>query len=238
MIDTPESAMQLLNENDVKSLNAVLFSHFHPDHTLGLRAISQSLLPEKTPFDGWENQSLDVYMPEHTRRKLISESGITSYLLENNADITTVESGDRFEIGNTEVEAVGWRESKDSQQEDVFGYLFRRDSQTVFVSPDENANIPTRELPELDLWIKECGLFGKGPDGDALRTDEFWNQVMETEQSFEQSMSQVKEVDADQVILTEIEEVYRRTPMEYHKIQQDTRQPIMFGHDGMTWEKK
>jgi len=34
MVDTPELAFETLNQKGIGDVDAVLFSHFHPDHTL------------------------------------------------------------------------------------------------------------------------------------------------------------------------------------------------------------
>ncbi len=236
LLDTPESVMQLLNENGVESVDAVLFSHFHPDHTMGLRAISQMCLPDDTPFDGWENSSIDVFMSKHTRDRLDPESSVPGYLLRNNADIKVIEDGDEFSIGETHVTAIGWEESSESERKDVFGYLLERNGSKVFASPDENKNLPVNRLPKLDLWIKECGLFRKAPDGSKLRTDGFWDRMMETELSFEQSRKQAEEVDVDRVVFTEIEEVYRRRPRDYSSLSNELGDGMEFGYDGLHME--
>ena len=236
LLDTPESVMQLLNENDIGSVDAVLFSHFHPDHTMGLRAISQMCLPEDTPFDGWEEESIDVFMSRDTRDRLDPESSVPGYLLRNNAKINIVEDGDEFTIGETHVTAIGWKESPESEQKDVFGYLLERDGVRVFASPDENKNLPISRLPSLDLWIKECGLFRKGPDGDKLRTDRFWDRMMKAELSFQQSRKQAKKADVDKVVFTEIEEVYRRRPEDYRSLSSELGESMEFGYDGLKVE--
>ncbi len=54
--------------------------------------------------------------------------------------------------------------------------------------------------------------------------------------SFSESVEQVAEVDVDSVVLTEIEELYRRTPSEYSSIAEKESQPVTFGYDGQTLE--
>lgn len=41
LIDTPEDINIALNKFDVKSIDNVLYSHWHPDHTLGMRVFEQ-----------------------------------------------------------------------------------------------------------------------------------------------------------------------------------------------------
>ena len=41
LIDTPEDINIALNKFDVKSIDNVLYRHWHPDHTLGMRVFEQ-----------------------------------------------------------------------------------------------------------------------------------------------------------------------------------------------------
>lgn len=135
-----------------------------------------------------------------------------------------------------EVKAIGWREQLGEKDRNIFGYLFKKDGDRVLVSPDENKNIPTEELGHLDLWIKECGMFERTPEGTRIRSEERFEEDTHTEMTFEESMEQVSEVDVERVVLTEIEELYRRTPAEYSSIAEEEEGSVTFGRDGQTLE--
>nr|EGQ39871.1 MAG: metal-dependent hydrolases of the beta-lactamase superfamily I [Candidatus Nanosalinarum sp. J07AB56] len=235
MVDTPELAFETLNEEKISEVDAVLLSHFHPDHTLGLRVL-QGIGLSDIPIESWVESETDVYMPRETHQKLVENSSILGHLLGEWANVNVVEHGDVFEINDVEVEAIGWREEPGNQERNIFGYLFEQDGDRVLVSPDENKNMPTDGLGHLHLWIKECGLFERTPSGTRIRSRKRLEKDLQTEMTFSESVEQVTEVDVDKVVLTEIEELYRRTPSEYLSIAEKKSQPVTFGHDGQTLE--
>ena len=235
MVDAPELAFETLNQEGIEEVDAVLFSHFHPDHTLGLRVL-QGMGLSDMPIEDWVGSKTHVYMPREVHEKIVQNSSVLGHVLGEWADVRVIEHGDVFEVNGVEVRAIGWREQPGDEDRNIFGYLFKKDDDRFLVSPDENKNMPTEELGPLDLWIKECGMFERTPDGTRIRSKERFEEDIHTEMTFEESMEQVSEVDADRVVLTEIEELYRRTPAEYSSIAEEEEASVTFGHDGQSLE--
>lgn len=53
LFDTPEEIRVQLNREDIKAVRRILWTHWHPDHTQGMRVIEQitKRRPEATPID-------------------------------------------------------------------------------------------------------------------------------------------------------------------------------------------
>jgi phosphoribosyl 1,2-cyclic phosphate phosphodiesterase len=217
VVDAPELAFETLNQEVIEDVDAVLFSHFHPDHTLGLRVV-QGIGLSDIPIENWAGSKTDVYMPREAHEKIVPNSSVLGHILGEWADVEVVEHGDVFEVNGVEVKTIGWSEQPRDGDRNIFGYLFEKGGDRVLVSPDENKNIPTEELGRLDPWIKECGMFERTLGGTRIRSEERFERDIQTEMTFEESLNQVSEVDANRVVLTEIEELYRRTPAEYSSI--------------------
>jgi len=90
---------------------------------------------------------------------------------------------------------------------------------------------------DLDLWVKECGMFRKTPDGDPIVTDELCAEERDHQTTFDQTVEQVRTVEPDRTGLTEIEEIYRRRPDEYAALEREYEHlNVEFGHDGLDVE--
>jgi len=102
------------------------------------------------------------------------------------------------------------------------------------VSPDENKFLELDRIPELDLWIRETGLFKEDPDGNLILTEENYKEDTELEITFEETIKQVKEVKTEKVVLTEIEEMFQRSYDDYKKLEKDYEElNLAFAYDGM-----
>lgn len=57
LVDTPEDIAHSLNNADIKSVDHILYSHWDPDHTLGMRVLEQLRLEWLDFYDGVKPQS-------------------------------------------------------------------------------------------------------------------------------------------------------------------------------------
>ena len=57
LIDTPEDICDAINATNIKYIDNIMYSHWHPDHTLGMRIIEQLRLEWLDYYDGIKPQN-------------------------------------------------------------------------------------------------------------------------------------------------------------------------------------
>ena len=102
LFDTPEEIREQVNREKINHIEHVFLSHWHPDHTMGIRLFEQMnynfrfrpsyqsrLYISKETEKNLKNQLLPSYIPLYKRRKIIE----IEYITERNG----------IEIGNLEI---------------------------------------------------------------------------------------------------------------------------------------
>ena len=235
LIDVPELIWYSLNRQKIAAVDHVFISHFHADHTHGLRVL-QALGIEQPPITDFISETPTVYMSEITYERTIQASEFFNGLTSGWADIEVLSHGESITVGDLQVTHISAPIHEDGENA-VSGYLFETDTLTVFISPDENKHFDLDELPNLDLWIKETGYFSETPDGDQLVTEEAKRNALDHEMTFEESVAQVRAVGANRTVLTEIEELYRRSYDDFRELESKYQElNIEFAYDGMQIE--
>lgn len=233
LIDTPERIWDSLNRENIEQVDYIFISHFHADHVLGLR-ILQPLGLEDIPLEDFVGEDKPtLVMSQQTYDKVIDGNDIFQAITDSWADIEVLNDGEIMEIGSLEVKSIGAEIEKGNEKE-VFGFLFTEDDRAAFISPDENRHFELDRLPKLDLWIKETGYFTETPDGDLLRTKKAEETTLKHEMKFEESIKQVREIKPDRVVMTEIEELFRRSYDDYKQLEKKYSElNLKFAYDGM-----
>jgi phosphoribosyl 1,2-cyclic phosphate phosphodiesterase len=232
MIDAPEQIWYSLNREDIKQVDYIFISHFHYDHILSLRVL-QPLGIEDQPIEQWIGDLPTLVMSQNTFEKINAKNGFLSNLIENWSDIKIINDGESMEIGSLKVSSIGSKINPEEENQ-IFSYLFEDDRNKVLVSPDENKFLDLSRIPNLDLWIKETGLFQEDPEGNVIMTEEAWKNDEELEITFEETLQQIKEVGPEKVILTEIEEIFKRSYDGFLELEDNyTELNLKFAFDGM-----
>ena len=235
VIDLPELIWESLNRETIPAVDHVFISHFHADHTHGLRVL-QALGIEQPPITDFVGEIPTVYMSEVTYERAIQASEFFDGLTGEWADVEVLADGESKRVGELQVTHIS-APIHEGRENAVSGFLFETDETTAFISPDENRHFDVEKLPDLDLWIKETGYFTETPDGDRLVTEEAERNALQHEMTFEESVEQVRTVQPERAVLTEIEELFRRSYDDYRNLEtqyQDLN--IEFAYDGMQIE--
>src|SRR5262249_55354370 len=104
LIDTPEEIAVQLNRSGIANVEAALYSHWHPDHTAGMRIWEANLDPDRTWKVPRQNRCTKVYLPEIVARTFADYhdlAGRFAYLerLET-VRLQIVPMGKSFKVGN------------------------------------------------------------------------------------------------------------------------------------------
>jgi len=232
LIDAPEFVWDALNRERIDTVEYVFLSHFHGDHTMGLRAL-QALGREEPPLSTFVGETPTVVVSQETYDRTIEANEALGVFVETWADVRIIDAGETMALGELEVTHLNAPETPGGDRV-ISGFLFD-DGARVFVSPDENRYFDLDDLPELDLWVKETGYFTETPEGDLLVTEEAERELLAHELTFEESLEQVRRVRPERAILTEIEELYRRSYDDYCRLEREHETlNVEFAYDGMT----
>jgi phosphoribosyl 1,2-cyclic phosphate phosphodiesterase len=237
VVDAPESLWAMLNREGVMDVDYVFVSHHHADHVGGLRVVQAIGRPDY-PIADWENADPPtVVMSETTYDRLSESMDIEAeYDDRGYAEFEFLGDGESMSLGNgVSVTGIGTPLEPDGPGDAAMGYCFSDGEATALVSPDETTFLDLSKLPDdLDLWVKECGMFRETPEGEPILSDELWAEERDHQTTFDQTIEQAKTVKPDRTVLTEIEEIYRRRPEEYRELERKHEDlNLRFGHDGM-----
>ncbi len=216
VIDCGEDIGDSLNRRNIRRVDNLFVTHWHPDHTFGLRP----LLEANYDFRRCEaDRTINVYIPRRVFEILKQRFPVIDYFLDvqKTGKLCLVEDGDKIRIADVAIGVVGYKE----KESDVYAYLIENDGRRVLYSPCDTIGFDRyREFKDLDLLINECGLFSDIPH----------------EISFDSLMQRLREIKPKKALLTHIEEVELNMWGEEH-LQEMKKQysdvDFDFAYDGM-----
>lgn len=202
LVDTPEDIRQLLNRSRVGRIGGCLYSHWHPDHTMGLR-IWESLNGD---WFNWPDRPARtrIFFPRQVAVDIGAKLGTWShfeYLAKNGLiEIVELMDGERFCLNGVEISPFRLAE------EYVYALLLEGEGKRVLVAPDELLGwTPGEDLGRLDLAVLPMGVAEFNPlTGERHIAAE--HPVLKSEATFRQTLEVVRRLDAARVVLTHIEE--------------------------------
>ncbi len=218
VVDCPEDIGDSLNRRRIMNVENLFITHWHPDHTFGLRPILEA------NFDFINNEitkPINLYIPRKVYDQL-NKVYPNFYYFENIAKMCVVhklEHNESVVINDCRVTAIGF-EGEDSS---TFGYQFEHFGKKVLYAPCDTISF-NYEIDSIDLLINECGVLS--PEVD-------------TEISFDSLMTTIFKLDIRKTIMTHIEEVeIQRYGYDYYESLKDKYSEIDFDYafDGMTIE--
>ncbi len=218
VVDCPEDIGDSLNRRRIMNVENLFITHWHPDHTFGLRPILEA------NYDFIKNEvakPINLYIPNKVYDQLYKVYP-NFYYFEHIAKMCIVHKLDHKEsvrINDCNVTAIGFEGSESS----TYGYLFEHNGKRVLYAPCDTIAF-NYEIEELDLLVNECGILS--PE-------------VETEISFDVLLNTVSKLNIKKTILTHIEEIeVQRFGMKYFESLKKKYSEVDFEYafDGMTVE--
>ena len=218
LFDVPEEVRSQLNREGIGPVRHVFISHWHPDHTLGIRVFEQMnhnwtlkapkksiLYISKETEDNIGNRLLPGIIPLYERRGIM--------------EVRHVKEGETIEFGNLGVTPYRFPES------DTFLYRLRQGRKVAIYAPCDVRNFPIKEeLMRPDLLIIHLGYFKEivPPEVDIA------------EDSFDDDLETLQKLGARRTIFMHIEELWGRSHDDYRRMQRKlTKYNVAFAYDGM-----
>ena len=150
LIDTPEESKYQLNRSAVGRINGCLYSHWHPDHTMGMRVWET----RNMDFRNWprQQQMTTMYFPQQVAVDLRQKIGLWANFeyLAGSGILELVELIDGDAITLEGVRIGPFRLAEDY----VYAFLLEGGDKRVLIAPDELFGWD----PPIDwrVWIWPC----------------------------------------------------------------------------------
>ena len=187
LFDCGEDIGDSLNRRNVKNVESLFITHWHPDHTYGLRPLLEAFVDFETDRP---NKQVTVYIPTRVFKDLKQHYPSTSYFTDHLkvAIIRHINHFQSVKLGKIKITAIGYKGEKSH----TFAYLLEENNKRVLYAPCDTIDFQ-QKIYNLDLLINECGLFS-------------YEKIKE-EIPFPELMERIKTLKPKRTILTHIEEI-------------------------------
>lgn len=224
LFDTPEEIREQLNREKIKKVENIILTHWHPDHTQGIRIIEQINwnYDLKKPY----YKPINLYISDYQRdlfKKYSSGSFLEYYQRKGMIKLLELADKKAIKLGNLEITPYPIKETK------AFYFLIEEKNKKVIYAPCEYYKfIPDPELKNIDKFIVH-NLFWEN-DKISRRMNKPTD-----EDSFEQMLEHAKSFSAKEIILTHIEESFGLSHAELDKKMKKYYKSynIKIGYDGL-----
>jgi phosphoribosyl 1,2-cyclic phosphate phosphodiesterase len=233
LIDTPEDINVALNNINIKSLECILYSHWDPDHTLGMRIIEQLRLEwldfyeNKKPENKITIYATDGVMDDINGIRNVHGSFLDYY--EYMGLIIRKIVKDYIQIDDIKITFVPVPTEKS-----VTIFVFESNGKKVIYAPCDCKNFPNDDI----IYNADILIIGNTFIGDILKnnTKIHDEHLLRKELHSIENVIEIKEhYKINDLIITHIEEDWGKSLDEYKKLEKKY-QNIRFAYDGMIIE--
>ena len=231
LIDTPEDIAVALNNANIKAVNAIAYSHWDPDHTLGMRVIEQLRLEWLDWYEGIKPQSpIDVYATAQTMADLNAiQNKFGSFLdyYENAAHLIKRHMvSTPLEIGGIKITFVPVPENQG-----VSIFVFESKGKKLMYAPCDCTPFPENALfrGADALIIGDTAFGGTGKNGRKISPD---YPVRMALLPFETVVEIKSRLGIPRLIITHLEEDYGKSYDDYCQMEKQY-DGVQFAYDGM-----
>jgi phosphoribosyl 1,2-cyclic phosphate phosphodiesterase len=239
MVDAPEFVYENLEREGIDDLEYLLLTHWHPDHSAGLRVVQSRSMegmftdPEKGLVEtARSNRPTLVTTRQVYERTCEVYDGLRHFVEDVGFADTHFLDEEPLEVDDVRIEAIPYSLSGDGVL-DATAFVLQQGETTALLAVDDARYLDEDALPaDVDLAVFECGYFPATPDGTPILT-EMDQAILADELSHEEVLERVARVDPDRTILTEIEHLYARTHDDFRDLEADY-DGVQFARDGLT----
>lgn len=219
LIDTPEESKYQLNRAGIDHIAAGLYSHWHPDHTLGRRVWETT----NADWRHWPPQprTTPIYLPAQVARDFETRLGLAEHFAfmaqKGWVEIRVIDEGESVNIGGWHIEPVQLADRS------VYAFLFSRRGRRVLIAMDELVGwTPPDRLAGIDLAVLPIGIFEFDPFTGERRIPAD-HVVLTFEATFRQTMRMVERLRPRRLLFHHIEEPDGNSYDDLRRIEQKLR---------------
>ncbi|MEM3783970.1 MAG: MBL fold metallo-hydrolase [Candidatus Bathyarchaeia archaeon] len=233
LFDTPEEIGFQLNREGINDVDYIFYSHWHPDHTLGLRIVEKMYKFWLSRFVRGDKQAKKVKVCALTKVMTDLENKYGDFLdyykrlgLTETVDL---ENASPFRIGNYRITPF---EVSGSYVVSTVFLIEHGEKKAVYAPCDVKPFPQNLRLKKPDLLILG-EVFPEGPLKDGITIPE-GNPLRKELFSMEEALELIKCLEARKTIFTHIEEEWGKSYDDYKVIEKQHQQSnIIFAYDGM-----
>lgn len=223
LFDLPEEIREQLNREKIDEVKNVIITHWHPDHTLGLRIFEQLNFKLKEPIAEPINVFISQFQLDMLKK--LSCGGFLEFY-ENQRKIIKLnvfKENEILEFGSLKIIPRLIEHTKGFYFE-----IIENDKRLVYAPCEYHEFKVHEESRDIDIFIAHHLFF----EDKSIGNPEF--DFPEEEDSFEEMLEHAKEMGAKKIIITHIEESIDLNHDELNTIcKEKFSTNIDFGYDGM-----
>lgn len=227
IIDTPEEINYQLNRERIETVNYILYSHWDPDHTLGMRVIEQLHNSEWSRYGGVNPvkiRALKGVEKEIRDIKNMFGAYMSYYESKNLCEFKSCES---LKVGNLKISLYPIVSDKTSTI-----FLFESDNKKFIYAPCDIKPFPMNdEFKNADLMIMGAYM----PDS-FITNDKIFNSnvtLYSELYTVDKILEIKKSLNIKRLIITHIEEEWQQNFDDYKELEILYNNEIEFAFDGM-----
>lgn len=215
LFDTPEEIRMQLNRERIFDCRHVILTHWHPDHTMGLRFLEHLNQKETT-------EPINLYMAKHQQEtfKKLSCGGFLDFYEKNNI-IKVHEFEEEMDFGAVKVIPYYIEKTKG------YYFLITDGNKKLVYAPCEYHELRVDEsIQDVDVFIPHQLYY---EDKSISKVD-----YSQEEDSFEKMLEDARQMNAKRIIVTHIEEIFGMNHDELNRMTKEKFPDfnLEFGYDG------
>lgn len=233
LVDTPEDIGVALNNANIKAVDHILYSHWDPDHTMGLRVMEHLRLEWLSYYEGIipENPVIVFAAPDVMNDLNLIRNRQSSFLnyYEHLGLIKRFEVMDPIEIAGIKITLVPVPKRKA-----VTVFVFEQDGKKLIYAPCDCLPFPY----DIHLYNADVLIIGNTFIGNVLKN----GKVIDKDHPLRGELHSMEDVLAikdrfniKKVIITHIEEDWGKTLDDYKELEKEYEN-VFFAYDGLTVE--
>jgi phosphoribosyl 1,2-cyclic phosphate phosphodiesterase len=233
LIDTPEDISVALNNADIRAVDSIMYSHWDPDHTLGMRVVEQLRLEW---LDYYENikpgKPISVYAQPDVMADINEIRGKYGSLLNYYEHMNLIKRHiveQPLDIGNIKVTLVPV-----AQDKAVSVFAFESNGKKLIYAPCDCLPFPEHKV----LFDADVFVIGNTFIGNILKNGKIITEAHPLRKelhSFEDALRIKEKLRANRLVITHIEEDWGKSLNDYSELEHKFTD-VSFAYDGMSLE--
>ena len=228
LFDTPEDIAKSLERENVRRVRRLVYTHWHPDHTMGRRVLEGL---NSNLFDPKSQRVTEVWLPTWVRADFHKRLGLEDHF-QFFERMGIVKVREIAEGETLHVDGITLRSFRMTQPGLTCFLLHRGKKRIVLAMDDTKDWKPGPTMLQPDLLVLEAGWFEHDPKGKRIVPEGHW--LRREESSFEETLDIVERVQPRETVLTHIEEMNSRSYTDYLKLERKySSYSLRFAYDGL-----
>ncbi|MFB9325149.1 MBL fold metallo-hydrolase [Paenibacillus aurantiacus] len=203
LIDTSEDIYMQLNRSGVERIDAVTYSHWHPDHVMGRRVLESM----SGDFRRWppDVKPCDVILPEQVaadfEERLAGAEHLRYFESQGFIRQRTLTDGESYSSNGAVITPIRLAEDY------VYAFSIAESDKRALIAMDEMFGwVPDPDLAGVDLAVLPAGIFEHHPITGERQIHEA-HPVLKMEATFAQTLAIIERLNPRLTLLTHIEEM-------------------------------